>query len=98
MADLSVSDILRHPATAATSVTALLGGLLHLPLLEAVWASFYGSAGGLFGALAVLSFVAEHIPMLQTSWVIVPMVVVGGIVFYQRITDWVDSFRSNLDS
>ncbi len=95
--EMSLSDVVRHPATLAGTVTAVLGGLLNLPLLGAAWASFYASSGQLFGALAVLSFLAEHLPALQNRWVVVPMVVVGAVVLHRRASTWYENFSEKLD-
>jgi len=99
MADfnLSVSDIVRHPATIAGMLTAVLGGLINVPFLTAAWGAFYASAGQLFGALAVLSFLADHVPALQSTWVIVPMIGVGLVVLHRRASNWYDSFSEDLD-
>ncbi len=95
--NLSFSDIVRHPATIAGGLTAVLGGLINVPILMAAWGSFYASAGQLFGALAVLSFLADHVPALQSTWVIVPMIIVGLVVLHRRASTWYESFEEGLD-
>lgn len=95
--EMSFREIVRHPATIAGTLTALLGGVLQFPVLMAAWSSFYASAGSLFGALAVLSFLADHIPALQSSWVVVPMVFVGAVVLHRRATNWWEKFSEKLD-
>lgn len=95
--NLSIGEFVRHPLTVATSAAAILGGLLHLPLLATLWSGFYSTAGGLFGALAVLSFVAEHVPALQTEWVIVPMILVGAVAAHSRLMEWWENFRDKVD-
>lgn len=94
---LSLSDIVRHPATVAGMLTAVLGGLINVPLLASAWTAFYASAGQLFGALAVLSFLADHVPALQTTWVIVPMIGVGLVVLHRRASNWLETFTEDLD-
>lgn len=95
--DLKITDLARHPLTAATSVVAVLGGLLNVPFAAAVWTSLYSTAEGLFGALAVLSFLADHVPVLQSEWVIVPMIVVGGLAFVKKLREWYSSFETNVE-
>lgn len=95
--NLSIRGFAKHPATVATSAVAVLGGLLHLPLLASLWSGFYATAGSLFGALAVLSFVAEHVPQLQNEWIIVPMVIVGAVAFHSRIMGWWESFNNKVE-
>ncbi len=95
--NLSLSSIVRHPATIAGALTAVLGGLINVPFLAAAWASFYASAGQLFGALAVMSFLADHVPALQSTWVIVPMIGVGLVVLHRRVSNWYGSFQEGLD-
>jgi len=94
--DTTLSDIVRHPATIAASLTAVLGGVLKVPILVAAWSAFYSTAGSLFGALAVLSFIADSIPQLQSTWVIAPMVVVGVVVLHKRGTEWWEKFNQRL--
>ena len=94
--ETTVSDIVRNPLTVAMSLTAILGGLLNVPVLVAAWSAFYSTAGQLFGALAVLSFIADSVPELQSEWVIAPMVVVGLIVLHKRGTEWWEKFQSKL--
>jgi len=94
---LSVSEVVRHPATIAGTLTAVLGGLINVPVVTAAWGAFYASAGQLFGALAVLSFLAEHVAVLQTTWVIVPMIGVGLVVLHRRATEWYSTYTEELD-
>lgn len=96
--EMSLSDVLRHPWTIAGTATALLGGVLNFPLLGAAWSSFYASSGSLFGALAVLSFLADHVPALQHRWVVVPMVFVGVVVLHRRGSNWWKNFTERLDT
>ena len=95
--NLSLSAIVRHPATIAGTLTAVLGGLINVPLLGSAWAAFYATAGQLFSALAVLSFLADSVPALQSTWVIVPMIGVGLVVLHRRASKWYETFTEDLD-
>jgi len=95
--NLTLSEVVRHPATIAGALTAVLGGLINVPMLAAAWGAFYASAGQLFGALAVLSFLAEHVPALRTTWVIVPMIGVGLVVLHRRGMQWYSTYTEELD-
>lgn len=95
---LSLAQFAKHPVTVATSVTGVLGGVLKLPLLAAVWGSFYATADPLFGALTILSLMSEHIDFVPKDWVLPAMLAVGAVVFYKRFAGWaestLDSYRS----
>ncbi len=94
--ETTLSDIVRHPATIAASVTAVLGGVLEVPVMLAAWSAFYSTSSSLFGALAVLSFIADFVPELRSTWVIAPMVIVGLVVLHKRATGWWEKFNEKL--
>ncbi|WP_231183500.1 hypothetical protein [Haladaptatus sp. DYF46] len=92
MADssLSLREIFRHPATLATTITGVAGGVLHLPLLASLWTALVAQSGALFGGVSVFAFtVAPKVSPELAAWLepvaIVLAVLYGGSKLYRAL-------------
>jgi len=56
MTKITLQEVIRHPATVASSIVAVVGGLLNLPLLNALVAVAWAQAGSLFTVLSIGGF------------------------------------------
>lgn len=78
---MNLGEIVRHPASIATAITGILGGILHVPLLMSVWSWLVASSGTLFGGLSVFAFTIGP----EVSWIdaeaLTPVVLVLGAIY-----------------
>lgn len=56
MTDLSLREAIAHPATLASALVAAIGGLLNIPVLDALLAVVWAKAGSLFTVLSIGGF------------------------------------------
>lgn len=76
-----LKEALTHPASAATAITGVLGGLLQVPLLSDLWIGLVAQSGSLFSAASIFAFtVAPEIDGVSAG-LIKPIAIVLGVVF-----------------
>ena len=56
MTDLTLREVVAHPATLASSAVAVIGGLLNIPFIDALLAVLWAQAGSLFTVLSIGGF------------------------------------------
>jgi len=67
--ETSLREIVSHPASYASGIVALLGGVLQLPLLTEIWSWLLVQAPQLFGGVSIFAFtVAPEISPELASW------------------------------
>jgi hypothetical protein len=92
---LTLSEFFGRAETKAFALVSVLGGVLKLPLLVAVFSSIWGTASELFAFIAIAAFtIAPRVEFLPETSLTVVALLVGGIVAIKRGRAW---FRSFLD-
>lgn len=86
LTDLRPGEIVTHPWTTATVVIGVVGGVLQVPLVAALWDVLWSQAGALFAALSVTGFtLAPEVPWLPTQTIQVAALVAGGLFVLTRL-------------
>lgn len=98
MADgLSLRDLLSHPASKATGLVALLGGILKLPLLAAIWAGLWGQLGTAFTVVSIFGFtVAPEVSFVPTQGAKVLALSLAALYGLKKLLDVVRGIRARV--
>lgn len=97
MTKQTLRDFVEHPATLATALTGVFGGLLHVPVLKALWLALWGSLGSLFPALSITAFtLGPELPWLPTGLLKTLALIVGGLFVLKLLVKAYDNFATKL--
>ncbi len=97
MADLTLSDVVRHPVTMASALVSVLGGVLNAPVLAAVFDTVWLSAGKLFGVASLAAFtIAPEVAFLPESPLVAAALSLGAIVAVKKLRDVYKRFQTEL--
>ena len=96
---ISFKQFLNRAETKAFAVVALLGGVLKLPLLVAVFGAVWSTAGQLFAVVSLAAFaLAPKVSFLPETPLVVVSLLVGSIVLIKRGRKWLRSFLGRIRS
>lgn len=98
MPELSLGEIIAHPASKATALVGVLGGVLKLPLLAALWAGLWGQLGTLFTVTSIFGFtVAPQVSFVPTEGSKVVALVAAGLFATKKLIDAGRGIRKRLN-
>jgi len=98
MPDLSVGEIIAHPVSKATALVGVLGGVMNLPLLAAIWATVWGQIGTVFTVTSIFGFtIAPEVPAVDTELAKMLALVAAGLYATKKLLDVLRSIRSRVN-
>jgi uncharacterized metal-binding protein len=99
VAEISLREFVRHPATLASSVVGVLGGVLQLPFFLAAWDALVATSGQLFGTLSLFTFtLGPRVEWLPEDTLVTLTIVVGIVAGGARLWSWFQRFRGEIDN
>lgn len=98
MADLSLGEIIAHPASKAAAVVGVLGGLLNLPVLGAIWAGLWTQLPTVFTVTSIFGFtVAPELAFVPTQTAKIVALVVAGLYVLKKLLDVLRGVRTRIN-
>ncbi|WP_338740382.1 hypothetical protein [Haloplanus salilacus] len=98
MAELSLREVVGHPASKATAVVGLLGGLLNLPVLGAIWAGLWTQLPTVFTVTSIFGFtVAPELSFIPTQTAKVVALLVAGLYVLKKLLDVLRGVRTRIN-
>jgi hypothetical protein len=95
---LSLREFLTHPASKATALVGVLGGLLNFPVLAALWAGLWGQLPTVFTVSSLLGFtVAPSVEFIPTDTAQAVALVVAGLFVLKKLLDLLRGVRARID-
>jgi len=86
--ELSLREFIAHPASKATALVGVLGGLLNPPVLGALWGGLWAQLGTVFTVLSIGGFtVAPEVSFLPTQAMKVAALVVAALYGLKKLLD-----------
>jgi len=86
--ELSIREIIAHPASKATALVGVLGGVLNLPLIGALWGGLWAQLGTVFTVTSLFGFtVAPEIAFIPTQGARVAALIAAGLYGLKKLLD-----------
>jgi hypothetical protein len=85
MTDITLREVIAHPATLASTVVAFIGGILNIPILEALIAVLWAKAGSLFTVLSIGGFtLGPRVPMIPEG-PLTTLAIIAGVLYGVKV-------------
>lgn len=95
-AEETLRDIVLHPISVVLAAIGIGGGLLHLPIVSAIWGATWANSGALFAAAGAASQFPSLVPGVSAETLQLLAFLFGGLFVLTRVDRWYDSFRRRL--
>jgi hypothetical protein len=97
VAELSLREFIAHPASKATALVGVLGGVLNMPVLGVLWGGLWAQLGTVFTVLSIGGFtVAPEVSFLPTQVMKVAALVVAALYGLKKLLDIGRGLRSRV--
>lgn len=98
MAELSLRGIIAHPVSKATALVGVLGGVMNLPVLAAIWATVWGQIGAVFTVTSIFGFtIAPEVPAVDTELAKIVALLAAGLYATKKLLDVLRSIRARIN-
>jgi len=98
MPELSFWEIIAHPASKAAAMVGVLGGLLNLPVLGAIWAGLWTQLPTVFTVTSIFGFtVAPELSFIPTQTAKIVALVVAGLYVLKKLLDLLRGVRARIN-
>jgi hypothetical protein len=96
---LSLKEWLAHPATKAMGIVGVTGGVLHLPLVAALWTGFWGQLGTIFTLVSVGGFtIAPRVDFINEEIATAVALTVAALYGLKKLLGVYRGFRNSIDN
>jgi|GEM_PF-2731476 len=98
MPELSLRGIIAHPVSKATAIVGVLGGVMNLPVLAAVWTTIWTQIGTVFTVTSIFGFtIAPEIPAIDTELAKIVALLAAGLYASKKLLDVLRAVRARIN-